>query len=201
MLSFVKNLSCKIMWLYKIWMWKLAYDFEWSCANIFCNSRYCVSSYTITAGLRGEYKVETSIMDIIPHISARYTSLNVDSYDVKNNGTVFSVDQSQQNIWTFPIGVTFSKDIETGKGWIFKPQVDLAIIPAAGDVKTKSKSRIPGVGSKAELETQVVDYMTYQGGIGFDVQNDNLSFGINYNIQASEHRTGHGVFGTVRYEF
>lgn len=160
-----------------------------------------VTSYAITAGLRGEYKVETSIMDIIPHISARYTSLNVDSYDVKNNGTVFGVEQSQQNIWTFPIGVTFSKDIETSKGWIFKPQVDLAIIPAAGDVKTKSKSRIPGVGSTAELETQVVDYMTYQGGIGFDVQNDNLSFGINYNIQASEHRTGHGVFGTVRYEF
>lgn len=160
-----------------------------------------VTSYAITAGLRGEYKFETSVLDIVPHISARYTSLNTDSYDVKSSGTVFEVDQAHQSLWTFPVGVTFSKDIETSGGWVFKPQVDLSVIPAAGDVKAKSKSRVPGVGSTAELETQVVDTFTWQGGLGFDMKSDNLSFGLNYNIQASEHRTGHGVFGTVRYEF
>lgn len=160
-----------------------------------------VTSYAITAGLRGEYKFETSVLDIVPHISARYTSLNTDSYDVKSGGTVFEVDQAHQSLWTFPVGVTFSKDIGTSGDWIFKPQIDLSVIPAAGDVKAKSKSRVPGVGSTAELETQVVDSFTWQGGLGFDMKSDNLSFGLNYNIQASEHRTGHGVFGTVRYEF
>ena len=43
--------------------------------------------------------------------------------------------------------------------------------------------------------------MSYTGGLGLDFGNDNLSLGVNYNIQASEHSTSHGVFGTVRYEF
>jgi hypothetical protein len=160
-----------------------------------------VNSHAITAGLRGEYKFATPFLDVIPHVSGRYTSLNIDKYDVKNGGTVFRVDQSHQSIWTFPVGLSFSKDIDVGKGWTFRPLLDASIIPAAGDVKTKSKSRIPGVGTSAELETQVVDYMTWQGGAGFDIKSDNLSFGINYIIQASEHRTGHGVFGTLRYDF
>ncbi len=160
-----------------------------------------VTSTALTAGLRGEYKVETSVLDLIPHVGVRYTDLTVDSYDVKRDGTVFDVDRSQQSIWTFPVGITASKTIETGNGWQFKPQVDFTVIPAAGDVKAKSKVRVPGVDASAELKTQVVDYMTYQGGVGFDVQKDNVSFGLNYTIQASEHRTGHGVFGTLRYEF
>lgn len=97
--------------------------------------------------------------------------------------------------------VTFSKDVEMSNGWALKPQVGLAVIPAAGDVKAKSKSRVPGVGSTAELETQVVDNFTWQGGLGFGIENDNLSFGLSTTIQASEHRNGHGVLGTVRYEF
>ncbi|MEG6501462.1 MULTISPECIES: hypothetical protein [unclassified Desulfovibrio] len=47
----------------------------------------------------------------------------------------------------------------------------------------------------------MVDYVTFVGGVGFEVGKDNLSLGLNYNIQASDHRTGHSVFGTVRYEF
>jgi len=160
-----------------------------------------VNSHAITTGLRGEYKLETAVLDIIPHASGRYTSLIIERYDVKREGTVFRVAQSQQDIWTFPAGLTFSKDIATGRGWTIKPQLDLSVIPATGDVRTKSRARIPDVGSAATLETQVVDYLTWQGGVGFELKGDNLSVGINYNIQASDHRTGHGVFGTLRYEF
>lgn len=165
------------------------------------NLKADVNSSVWTAGLRAEYKIQTSVMDIIPHISARYTGLNINSYDVKSGGTVFETEESNQSIWTFPIGVTLSKEIESSNGWKFKPQVDLAVVPAAGDVKAKSKVKIPGMGTTADLSTQVVDYVTFDGGLGFEVQKDNVAFGLNYNIQASEHRTGHGVFGTFRYEF
>jgi outer membrane autotransporter protein len=160
-----------------------------------------VNSHAITAGLRAEYKLKTDVLDIIPHAAARYASLIIDRYDVKRDGTVFRVDQSQQNIWTFPAGIAFSKDINTGKCWMFKPHLDVAVIPATGDLRTKSRSRIPGVGSAASLETQVVDYLTWQGGAGFELKSDDLSLGLNYNIQISEHRTGHGVFGSLRYDF
>lgn len=160
-----------------------------------------VNASAWSTGLRGEYKWDAGMMDIIPHVGVRYTGLNTQAYDVRNGGTVFSVEESFQSIWTFPVGVTFSKGIESGSGWQFKPQLDLGIIPAAGDVKTKSNVRIPNVNSSAEMKMQVVDYLTFDGGLGFDMKKDNVSFGINYNIQASEHRTAHGVFGTFRYEF
>ena len=33
-----------------------------------------VTAYAISAGLRGEYKFETSVMDITPHVGVRYMS-------------------------------------------------------------------------------------------------------------------------------
>ncbi|MEG2173121.1 MAG: autotransporter outer membrane beta-barrel domain-containing protein, partial [Desulfovibrionaceae bacterium] len=165
------------------------------------NIKADVTSSAITAGLRGEYKFQTEMLDIIPHVGVRFIGIKTDAYDSKSNGTLFKTDESYQNVWTFPIGVTLAKEIESESGWIFRPQLDLQVIPAAGDTKAKSKVRVPGVDASAELKTRVMDDITYGGGIGFDVKKDNLSFGINYNIQASEHRTGHGVFGTVRYEF
>ncbi|MEG1456283.1 MAG: hypothetical protein RSC66_12020, partial [Comamonas sp.] len=75
------------------------------------------------------------------------------------------------------------------------------VVPAAGDVKAKSKVRVPGIDASADIKTRVMDDITYGGGVGLDVKKDNISFGINYNIQASEHTTAHGVFGTFRYEF
>lgn len=159
-------------------------------------------SYAITAGLRGEYKVQTEYVDIIPHIAARFTSLHSDDYKIKSGGeTVFKGEAIDQSIWTFPIGVAFSKDVEMSSGWTFKPQLDLAIIPAAGDIAAKSKVKIPGNSVTADLESNIVDGFSYQGALGFDMYKDNIAFGLNYTIQASEHTTGHGVQATIRYEF
>lgn len=160
-----------------------------------------VRAYAISAGLRGEYKLETSILDIIPHVGVRYTSLNTDEYDVKSGGTVLKGDAINQNIWTFPVGVAFSKEIETGNGWHFKPSLDLAVIPAAGDIKARGDVRFTGVNGSAEVETQTMDYITYMGQAGLEFGNDTVSLGVNYNVQVGAQSTAHGVFGTFRYEF
>ena len=160
-----------------------------------------VTAYAISAGLRGEYKFETSVMDIIPHVGVRYMSLNTDEYDVKSGGTLLKGDAINQSIWTFPIGVAFSKQIETGNGWHFKPSLDLAVIPAAGDIDARSDVRFTGTGTKAELDTQTMDYVSYMGQAGLEFGNDTTSLGVNYNIQLGAKSTAHGVFGTFRYEF
>lgn len=160
-----------------------------------------ITAYALSSGLRGEYKFNTQLVDIIPHLGVRYMYVSTDSYDVKSNGTVMHGEQINQNIWTFPIGVTFSKQVETSNGWYVKPSLDLGVLPATGDIEAKSKIRFTGTTTKAELDTHTMDYMSYTGGLGLDFGNDNLSFGVNYNIQASEHSTAQGVFGTVRYEF
>ena len=153
------------------------------------------------AGLRGEYKLETSVLDIIPHVGVRYMSLNTWGYDVKSNGTVLEGDGMNQNIWTFPVGVTFSKDIDINNGWYFRPSVDFTVIPAVGDIKAKEDVTFTGLPGAYEVETQTMDYLTWQGGLGLEFGSDNMAVGVNYTLQAGQTGTGHGIFGTFRYEF
>lgn len=161
-----------------------------------------VQATAISAGLRAEYKLETSVLDIIPHIGVRYMSLNTWGYDVEaNGGNVLEGDGFHQDIWTFPVGVTFTKDFTLDSGWSFKPSIDFSVIPAAGDIKAKQDVRFTGAPVGAELETQMMDYLTWQGGVGLELANDNMSIGVNYTLQAGQHTTGHGVFGSFRYEF
>ena len=161
-----------------------------------------VQASAISAGLRAEYLLQTSAMDIIPHIGVRYMSLNTWGYDVDTHGgTVLEGDSLHQDIWTFPIGVTFTKDFALDSGWSFKPSIDFSVIPAAGDIKAKQDVRFTGAPVGAELETQMMDYLTWQGGVGLELANDNMSIGVNYTLQAGQHTTGHGVFGSFRYEF
>ena len=164
------------------------------------NLKADVTSHGWNKGLKAEYNFNPDALDIIPHAGVRNLGLVTDD-DVKSGGTVFSVDESTQSIWTFPVGVSFAKAFETESGWQIKPQLDLGVIPAAGDVKARSKARIPGVDSQAEMKMQVLDYATFDGGLGFELGKGDFTLGLNYNLQASEHRTGHGVFGSLRYEF
>jgi hypothetical protein len=161
-----------------------------------------VQATAISAGLRAEYKLETSVLDVIPHVGVRYMSLNTWGYDVDaRGGTVMEGDGFHQDIWTFPVGVTFSKDFTLDSGWFFKPSLDFSVIPAAGDIKAKEDVRFTGAPAVAEMETQMMDYLTWQGGVGLEMGNDTMSFGVNYTLQAGQHTTGHGVFGSFRYEF
>ena len=161
-----------------------------------------VQATAISAGLRAEYLLQTSAMDIIPHIGVRYMSLNTWGYDVDTHGgTMLEGDSLHQDIWTFPIGVTFSKDFALDSGWSFKPSLDFTVIPAAGDIKAKHDVHFTGLPGTYEVETQMMDYLTWQGGVGLELANDNMSIGVNYTLQAGQHTTGHGVFGSFRYEF
>ena len=161
-----------------------------------------VQATAISAGLRAEYLLKTSALDIIPHIGVRYMSLNTWGYDVEaNGGNVLEGDSLHQDIWTFPIGVTFSKEFATDSGWNFKPSLDFTVIPAAGDIEARHDVRFTGLPGTYEVETRMMDYLTWQGGVGLELANDNMSIGVNYTLQAGQHTTGHGVFGSFRYEF
>ena len=161
-----------------------------------------IQASAISAGLRFEYKLETDYLDLIPHVGARFMSINTWGYDVETNGgTVLEGDGFQQNIWTFPVGITFSKELEMNNSWYFKPSVDFTVIPAAGDIKAKEDVRFTGLPYSTEMETQMMDYFTWQGGVGIEFGNENMSVGVNYTLQAGQNSTGHGVFGMFRYEF
>ncbi|MBQ7618015.1 MAG: autotransporter outer membrane beta-barrel domain-containing protein, partial [Desulfovibrio sp.] len=158
-------------------------------------------SSALSAGLRGEYLIQSAI-DITPHVGVRHTWLHVDEYNVKASGTkILKGDAISQNIWSFPLGVTFSKNLEFDNGWHMTPQLDLQLTPHAGDIKAKAQTRFTGVPKKSELDTQVFDYLTYGGQVGVEFGKNNFTVGVNYNLQICAHSSSHGVFGTLRYEF
>ena len=158
---------------------------------------------TFTVGLRGEYKFATEALDIVPHIGVRMTNMHMGSFDVKSDKhKVFKADDVNATVWTFPVGVTFSKDIETESGWTVKPSLDLAIVPAAGDIEAKQDVKIAGVNGSAQVESNIMDHISYQGSLGLSAKHDNgVSVGVNYTLQAGAHTTDHGVQATFRYEF
>ena len=153
------------------------------------------------AGLRADYRFDGSVLDVIPHVGARYMNLTTWGHDIKSNGTVLEADTMIQNIWTFPVGVTFSRDFTLESGWFVRPSLDVTLIPAVGDVKARGDVRFTGLPGMYEMESQVMDHLTWQGGVGLEFGCDDMSLGVNYTVQTGQTGTGHGVFAAFRYEF
>ena len=160
-----------------------------------------VKGHALTAGARAEYRFETAVLDVTPHVGARYTYLQADETTIKSDGDMIKADAIAQTIWTFPVGVMFSREIDAGDGWYFKPMLDLAVVPAVGDIDARQDIRFTGTSTTAQMETQTMDYISYMGGAGLEIGNENFSLGVNYNLLVGEHATNHGVFGTLRVNF
>ena len=161
-----------------------------------------VDTGVLTAGLRGEYRFETDWADVTPHVGVRYYNLRTDGFTSRiDDHDVFRVGRDTQEIWTFPIGVSFSRDFETSSGWKVKPKADLSVAPAAGDLKAKAKTRVPGVAASDTIKARIMDSVSFDGTLGLEVQKDNISFGLDYGIRASEHKAGHGVNVSFTYKF
>lgn len=83
--------------------------------------------------------------------------------------------------------------------WKIRPLLDLNVTPAAGNIKTTV--RFTAIDQEVELETKIMDYVTYGGTAGIEFGNENLSVGVSYNRQFGAESSAPGVFGTLRYEF
>lgn len=165
-----------------------------------------VDTDAFTVGLTGEYRFLTSNnLNIIPHLGLRYTNLKTDSYRVKEKGVgdVFKISSETQNIWTIPLGVTFTGEVATSSDWVIQPKADLGVIFAAGDLDADSKFRINGTNYGGRVTADdVVDAVTFNGLVGLKAENcDGFSVGLDYNFKASDNLTSHGVTGTIRYDF
>ncbi len=161
-----------------------------------------VSTDVWTVGLNAEYKFNTSVVDITPHVGVRYLGVTTDSYDVKGNGgVVSSVAKDTQNIVQIPVGVTFSKEIVTDNNWSITPKVDLGFVANTGDTEATSKTSVAGLDTATEFTMQNVDNFAFSGGIGVSIAKENLQFGLDYKLQASGREDSHAISATFRYEF
>ncbi|EBB6671647.1 autotransporter outer membrane beta-barrel domain-containing protein [Salmonella enterica] len=162
-----------------------------------------VDSQLLTAGIAAEYLIETPVVDIIPHAGVRYNQLVTKELSTKagNNEVVFNTERERQDIWQFPAGVKMNKTFALDSGWALSAQGDLAVIAAAGDTSANSKVRAKGIRATDTLSADVIDDTAFNGQLGMKLQKGNMTFGIGYNINASENITGQSVSATYKLAF
>ena len=157
---------------------------------------------TVTSvGLRGEYLFATPMVDIVPHVGLRYTSLDLDSYDVQSEGGLLaSTDADSLQVFSIPFGVTFSKDLSMGN-WLVKPVFDLTLTANTGDDELDSTTTFTGMQSVA-LSTEIMDSFTYGATLGINAQyQESISFGLNVGYTGSSSADEFGVNANARYTF
>ena len=154
----------------------------------------------VTMGVTGQYSIATPVVDVTPHLGARFIRLNTDSYDlISADGVLANTDFDVQNVFSVPLGVTLSKGFVAG-GWTLAPSADLTVAFNTGDTEAKSKTTFTGVPS-IDLTTEVLDEVTYGVSLGLGAQYGafGTSFGINYT--GSSNTDSFGVNAQCRYMF
>lgn len=160
-----------------------------------------INAWAFSGGMRAEYRLGTPWLDVTPHAGARWLYLYTGDWDARSSGTVVHGDATRQNIWTFPVGVSLSRAFALSDGWRFSPVLDLSVIPAAGDLDAKAKVRFTGTGMDADLETQIMDHISYRGVLGVEFAGNDLAFALDGSVQAGMKTTTWGIAASMSYEF
>ncbi len=160
-----------------------------------------IGTHAVTAALRAEHAFHAGPVDIIPHAGVRWTALTTEQHSLKIRGEkVNTVRSDTQNVVQFPVGITLVKDIRIG-GWDVKPRLDLNVTPAAGDKKAVTKVSYAGVDAWDSMRSRVMDSVTYGGLAGVQASKGNMSFGVDYGIQAGRHERDQRVRLSFSYKF
>jgi hypothetical protein len=159
-------------------------------------------AHVMTASGKAEYKIETDIADITPRTEVRYQRLFTQGYGMKGGGAeIVKAETATQTIWTFPTGVTFSKDVSLDDGWYVKPSMGLSVIPSVGNADARSVARFMGIDRKVSADAEAVDAMSYQGILGLELGHENLKVGVNYFLTKSDHTMSHAAQISFTYDF
>lgn len=153
-----------------------------------------VKADAFTIGLGAEHLMKFGSVNVVPHVGIRWTRLDVDGYE-----GAFKTDDDTMNIFTLPIGVAFSGNLNAG-GWKLAPMVDLAVVPSFGDDEAESKVRWQGVSET--VKTQVVDDAPFQASLGINAQNGNWTIGASYDLGVGgDDRLDNAFTVRARYAF
>lgn len=156
---------------------------------------------SLTLGVTAQYKFEFDALDVAPHIGARFTRIDMDDYSVKSNGeTVSEFSADSMNVFSIPVGVTFSKDMQAGD-WRVMPSLDLTVTANTGDDEFDGDVSWNGTNLTTATSTEVLDSFTYGAALGISAQYNNFSFGIGVNYVGSDNTDEYGVQANARFTF
>lgn len=153
-----------------------------------------VKADAFTIGFGAEHLMKFGSVNVVPHVGIRWTRLDVDGYE-----GAFKTDDDTMNIFTLPIGVAFSGNLNAG-AWKLAPAVDLAVVPSFGDDEAESKVSWQGISET--VKTQVVDDAPFQASLGINAQNGNWTIGASYDLGVGgDDRLDNAFSVRARYAF
>lgn len=164
------------------------------------NAKY--DSTSINAGIAAQYNMDVAGVNVMPHAAVRYSYVDMDGFDLKEEGVAFgSVDGTDANVFSIPVGITLSKNIVAGT-WTVKPSLDLTVACNFGDDSLESKVNYLGVANKdLSTDTEFVDSFTYGATMGIAAQSGNVSLGLGVNYTGSSNVDQYGVNANARFVF
>ncbi len=165
------------------------------------DTKTSVNSYALSIGALAEKTFDATDYTYTPYVGARLTSIFTDSYKMKNDeGVISSTRNDNQNILQIPVGVAFETQIENYNDWSLKPKAKAGIILSLGELEARSNTTFTGVGN-AKYNMDNVDMIAFDGGIGLEMQKDNVTINFGYNLLASPHEYSHNLSANVKWEF
>lgn len=148
-----------------------------------------VDSSVISAGTRVQYTAQFADVAVKPYVGVEYMRVKTDAY-----GSL--ADETTQDLVMFPIGVTLSKVAQTASGWTVAPSMDIAWIPAVGDVD--AETNVLGATSK----TTVWGDNMVNTKFGFTAHKGNFGMGFGLNVGVGDQdRLQTGVQARIDYHF
>ncbi len=158
---------------------------------------------SLSLGVTAQYKFALDALDITPHVGARFTRIDMDDYSVNSKaGTLAEFSADSMNVFSVPVGVSFSKDIVSGD-WSVQPALDLVVTANTGDDEFDGDVAWSGVSNlTTAISTEVLDSFTYGANLGVSVKNaSGLSLGLGVNYVGSDNTDEFGAQASVRYAF
>lgn len=155
----------------------------------------------LSLGVTGQVNLSYRGLDIVPHVAARFSKIEMDDYSMDGAGKIGDVNTSSANVFSVPVGVTISKEYFSEE-WSFQPSVDFNVTANFGDDSIDGDVNWSGI-SNANLSTstQFNDDFTYGVIFGFGAQSERISIGAGLGYQGSSNMDEFTLTGTARYTF
>ena len=157
----------------------------------------------LSLGVTAQYSLDLNGFAVVPHAGLRYTSLDMDDYDLDgaDSGNIGNFETDTAGIFSIPVGVTVAKEF-TSESWTVKPALDLTLTGNFGDDTLDGEVNWSGVSNRnVATESEIVDNFTYSAALGVAAQTGNFSLGFGVNYTGSSNVDEFGVNANARFVF
>ena len=160
-----------------------------------------LDSTNLSVGVTGKYEFDFNGLNVTPHAGLRYSSIDIDDYDVTGAETYAHFASDSLDVFSIPVGVTVAKEFVAGT-WTVKPSFDVTLTGSFGDDSFDGEVDWVGISNvSTATSTEVLDNFTYGATLGVGAKTGNFSLGLGVNYTGSSNVDEFGVNANARYVF